>query len=144
MKYVNQQGLWVERVWNLRGEGQSFTVCLSRPQKNPGVVERQRAMTCGRPSSHLRPSSSRWRERGRGFIKLLLYLSQKRVSKKGEKMKTKEKMEEERDTSLHCIPPETGDKRSQRRHSSSSAGVAMSVYWLSAVLSYEVLKGFYA
>lgn len=49
MKYVNQQGLWIERVWNLRGEGQSFTVCLRRPQMNPGVVARQRAMTCGRP-----------------------------------------------------------------------------------------------
>lgn len=83
-------------------------------------------------------------EKARGFIKLLLYLSQKRVSKKGERMKTKERMEEERDTSLYCVPPETGDKRSQRRHSSSSARVAMSVYWLSAVLSYEVLKGFCA
>lgn len=32
MKYVNQQGLWIERVWNLREEGQSFTVYLSRQQ----------------------------------------------------------------------------------------------------------------
>lgn len=27
--------------------------------KNPGVVERQRLIACGRPSSHLRTSSSR-------------------------------------------------------------------------------------
>lgn len=50
-------------------------------------------------------------------------------------MKTKERMEEERDTSPHCIPPQTGDKQEAEEAEPPSAGVAMSVYWLSAVLS---------
>lgn len=79
MKYVNQQGLWIKRVWNLRG-GQSFIVCLSRQQMKTFI--RILVWWRGR-DSHLRTSSSRWREKGRGFIKLLLYLSQEKSKQEG-------------------------------------------------------------
>lgn len=69
--------------------------------------------------SHLRTSSSRWWEKGRGFIKLLLYLPQEKSKQRREREWRQKREWRKKETHLFTaflLRQETS--RSQRRHSS--------------------------